>query len=353
MKKILSFILAALIAVSGLVIPAAAEDAAEFKTITEDMISAEGAVVEYDSYLSSYKITPNAAGETVTVRFTGIENALSMWLPATAADDTLEIEIENDNYWAAYTLTAGHKFEAWESIVDGEGSYIYFTPSDVYSIYLFDKTADSGYSLDLDSLANGTLAAYEEEYLDLDCYDVERYAEYYWNGGIVFNESFMVIEEEDGTIAPEKTLYDIDRVVSVRNSYLNKEYVYGKDYLVEDGKLVIPEGSDINAYAHSSVYRDVQPNSGWWKTLDGTYVYAGQYDMYFVGYLNVTYTTKDTWDGVSPSPRVCFSKISTKSSQTATQLRFLLSVTPLRAVQTFPPISAGRALSLTVSAGAI
>ena len=303
MKKILSFILAALLMVSGLVFPVSAEEDAEFITITEDMISAEGAVVEYDSYLSAYKITPAAAGEEVTVRFTGVENALSMWLPATAADDTLRIEIENDNCWAAYTLTAGHKFEVWESAVEGEGSHIYFTPSDVYSIYLFDKTVDLGYALDLVSLANGTLDRYEEEYLDLDYYDVDRYTKYYWESDIVFNESFMVIANEDGTVSPEKTLYDIDRVVSVRNSYLNKEYVYGKDYLVEDGKLVIPEGSEIKSYAHSSVYRDVQPNSGWWKTLDGTYVYAGQYDMYFVGYFNVTYTTKDTWEGAVPESK--------------------------------------------------
>ena len=303
MKKIFSFILAVLLIASGLAFPVFAEDAFEYVTLTEDMLTVEGATVEYDSYLSSYKITPVTAGEQVTVTIKDFPSTIAVWLPATAADQTLTTVFESASYIADVNLTAEHKFGVHSMGFDKEDVWITYTPSDVYSIYIFDKMAGLEYQDEIGALANGTLYRYDEEYLDLDYYDVERYTKYYWENDIIFNESFMVIAEEDGTIAPEKTLYEIDRVVSVRNSYLNKEYVYGTDYLIEDGKLVIPEGSAISAYAHSSVYRDVQPNSGWWKTLDGTYVYAGQYDMYFVGYLNITYTTKDTWDGAIPESK--------------------------------------------------
>ncbi|MBQ3527011.1 MAG: hypothetical protein IJA52_00440 [Clostridia bacterium] len=300
MKKILSFILAALIAVSGFAFPAAAEDASDVTPFALEDITVTGGTATYDEYLSAVKVTPNAAGEEVTVSYYTENEKTCIWIPSTScSSETMDATAVINGIHSNWSMSVGHKFSVYGGLGEGNVSLSYI-PENTGSIYFYGTGNDWE---TLPAAANGSLQQYDEWYLDLDCYDVERYAEYYWNGGIVFNESFMVIEEEDGTVAPEKTLYDIDRVVSVRNSYLNKEYVYGKDYLVEDGKLVIPEGSDINSYAHSSVYRDVQPNSGWWKTLDGTYVYAGQYDMYFVGYLNVTYTTKDTWDGVIPESK--------------------------------------------------
>ncbi len=312
MKKIISLFLAALIVITGLSFPVFANETEEIVTITADMISAEGASVEYDSYLSAYKITPDAAGEQVAVRLTENLYSMAIWLPATAADSSLEIIAENDLYISSFTIEAGHKFEFTGVGFEGENFWMNYIPSDTYSIYVFDKMAD-GYCPELADLANGTLAQYEEEYLDLSDYEVERYTKYYWDGDIVFNESFFVLEEKDGTIAPNAMMYEIDRVVSVKNSYLNREYVYGTDYLVEDGKLVIPEGSAIRSYAYSTVYKDSDPTNSYWDTLDGKYVYAGQYDMYFVGYMNITYTVKNTWDGPKPEAKgIYLEKISEK-----------------------------------------
>lgn len=304
MKKIISILLAALTVVAGLAFPVFAEDAAEFTVITEDMISAEGAAVEYDSYLSAYKITPDAAGETVTVKLTENLYYMALWLPATAADSSLEIRSENDDHLSVSHLEAGHKFQGFGIGFEGENFWMTYTPSDTYSIYLFDKmvTKDTGSDF-VEDLANGSLAKYEEEYLDLSTYEVERYTKYYWGGDIVFNESFFVLEEKDGTLAPNAMMYEIDRVVSVRNSYLNKEYVYGTDYLVENGKLVIPEGSSIKRYTYDTVYKETDIYNEYWETLGGGYVFAGQYDMYFVGYMNITYTVKDSWNGPVPESK--------------------------------------------------
>ncbi len=303
MKKMISLFLAALIVISGLSFPVFANENEELATITADMISAEGATIEYDSYLEAYKITPEAAGEQVTVRLTENLYYMAIWVPATAADDNLRIFYDNDDYGAAQYFTAGHKFELAGIGFEGENFWMTYTPSDVYSIYLYDKMAGEDFSNDIEIIANGTLAQYSEEYLDLSDYDVERYTKYYWDEDIVFNESFFVLQEKDGTVAPNAMMYEIDRVVSVKNSYLNKEYVYGTDYLVEDGKLVIPEGSSIRSYAYNTVYKDSDPTNSYWDTLDGRYVYAGQYDMYFVGYLNITYTVKNEWSGPKPEAK--------------------------------------------------
>ncbi|MBE6587687.1 MAG: hypothetical protein E7647_04645 [Ruminococcaceae bacterium] len=303
MKRIISILLASLIVITGLSFPVFAEDEDVIMTITEDMISAEGAKIEYDSYLSAYKITPDAAGEKVTVRLTENLYTLAMWLPATAADSFLDFTTENDMYLGHCSVAAGHKFHFFSMGFTGENCWFSYTPSDVYSIYLYDKMMGYEDNHSIVDIANGSLAIYEEEYLDLDTYEVERYTKYYWDNDIVFNESFFVLQEPDGTIAPEPLMYDIDRVVSVRNSYLNKEYVYGVDYLVEDGKLVIPEGSSIRSYTYNTVYKETNPSGTYWETLNGDFVHAGQYDMYFVGYMNVTYTVKSDWNGPVPESK--------------------------------------------------
>ncbi len=301
MKRIISMLLAALIVVTGFAFPVSAEDAASFVTITADMITAEGAAIEYDSYLSSYKITANEAGSTVTVKVANATGGYAFWLPATAADETLTVRVEDDRYLAETSLTAGHKFKGVCPSYETEEIIFSYTPSDVYSLYIFDKMNDG--IEDIEKYANGSLAEYDEEYLDLDTYEVDRYTKYYWDNDIVFNESFFVLEEKDGTLLPNEMMYEIDRVVSVKNSYLNKEYVYGVDYLIEDGKLVIPEGSSIRKYTYSTVYKDANTQGTLWETLRGDYVYAGQYDMYFTGYMNITYTVKNEWKGVVPESK--------------------------------------------------
>ena len=304
MKKIISMLLAALMVVTTFAFPVFAAEEAEFTTITEDMISAEGAAIEYDSYLSAYKITPDAADSTVTVSLTENLYYLALWVPATAADDNIRVSFENDGFISEQYFAAGHKFELASAGFEGENFRIIYSPSDTYSIYLFDKMAgENAESNSFIDLANGSLADYDEEYLDLSEYEVGRYTKYYWDQDIVFNESFFVITEKDGTVAPNAMMYEIDRVVSVKNSYLNKEYVYGEDYLIEDGKLVIPEDSSIPKCNYSTVYMNADPTGKYWKTLEGGYVMAGQYDMYFVGYMNITYTVKDTWDGPVPESK--------------------------------------------------
>ena len=302
MKRIISMILAALIVVTGLSFPVSATDNASLVAITEDMISVEGATLEYDSYLSSYKITANEAGATVTVKLTDCLGSLAFWLPATAADEELYLTVEDELNLCGSSVFAGHKFEGIGVGFEAEETLISYTPSEVYSVYLYSMMTNDGTNT-IAAYANGSLSEYDEEYLDLDTYEVGRYTKYYWDNDIVFNESFYVLREKDGTIAPNAMMYEIDRVISVKNSYLNREYVYGVDYLIEDGMLVIPEDSAINKYDYSTIFRDTKTQYHTWKTLRGDYVRAGQYDMYFTGYLNITYTVKDEWAGAVPESK--------------------------------------------------
>ncbi|MGN1082241.1 MAG: hypothetical protein ACI4SJ_01740, partial [Candidatus Avispirillum sp.] len=118
---------------------------------------------------------------------------------------------------------------------------------------------------------------------------MDRYTEYFWEGDLIFNESFFPVEEKDGTVAPIELNYGIDRVVSVKNSYLDKEYIYGVDYTVENGKLILLPGGSMKIYKYDSVYSDSKIDASWRQTLDGNYAFCGQQPMYFYGYCNITY----------------------------------------------------------------
>lgn len=306
MKKLLSIIMALALLVTGFAFPVSAEEEPILADISEDMISIEGATLEFDPYLNAYKITPDAVGNDVKLYLTESLYYLALWLPATAADTKLSLTVENDVYLSNTELCSSHKFSGVGIGFEGENFIMTYTPTDIYSIYLYAKMGNYDCDKDLLAAANGSLDAYAEEELVLDSYEVDRYTDYFWNEDIVYNESFFPIYNENGEFEPIEMMYEIDRVISVQDAYLEKEYVYGKDYTIEDGKLMIPEGSSIRVYNHSQVYKDNTMESGWWKTLTGSYIFAGQYNMYFVGYLNISYTVKGTWNGVVPESKATY-----------------------------------------------
>jgi len=88
----------------------------------------------------------------------------------------------------------------------------------------------------------------------VDRYTLEAYTLPYWKGNIVYQESVMVLEQEDGSIPDIPLLYHAEEIISVRSSNLLTEYQEGRDYLLVDGKLHIPAGSTIKKVAHSTYY---------------------------------------------------------------------------------------------------
>jgi len=223
MKKFLSLAIALALLVTGFVFPVSAEEPSNFADITADMISVEGATLEFDSYLNAYKITPAAAGEQVIIRLGENLYYMAFWLPATATDASLDISLENDLYGSRNNVPSGHKFSLLAAGFEGENFWATFTPSEVYSVYLYAKMCTSEYYDELLDDANGSLCAYDEEELMLDSYEVDRYTDYFWNEDIVYNESFFPIYNEDGEFEPIEMMYEIDRVISVQDAYLEKD----------------------------------------------------------------------------------------------------------------------------------
>lgn len=324
MKRILSVLLCAVM-LAGTVfaaVPGAAQ-ASDYNKLTEAPADLAGALGGYDSYLDAVKIEIAAgASATFTLPGTGSEDTyLIAMLPAAYGAESVGITAGEVNA----ALAAAHKFTAVSvGSADSISVSIAAGSADV-AVYLYG-TAGEGRRDEMLSAANGRLNKYDEEYLDLDTYDVARYTEYFWDGDLVFNESFYPIEESDGSIKPITLNYPVDKVVSVRNSYLDTEYVYGKDYKIEDGKLILTPDTAINVYKYTDVYSNTQEDASWRKMLNGGYAYCGQHAMFFYGYCNITYTTNGAWSGTVPEQKGFLLKNAVSKLETKGQNVKLLSI---------------------------
>lgn len=173
----------------------------------------------------------------------------------------------------------------------------------INSISLFcTKSEAEAAAASLNAKADGAVSAIEnfEEKAAKKVYDVAIYSEPVWEGNIVYHESCLPLLNSDGTMSPISLMYDIDRVISVRNAANTVEYKYGRDYTVENGKLVVRtanNGGMINTPAYSAIYSKTSGGMGWWLSKNkDCYIFAQDIDKFYNMQIVVTYTHSDAWD---------------------------------------------------------
>lgn len=136
-----------------------------------------------------------------------------------------------------------------------------------------------------------------------DCneYALDKYMQPYWEGNVVYNESFMPLKNEDGEIEPISLMYDIGAIVSVKNSKLNKVYEEGTDYILEDGKLKILDSGSIPTVEYDYMYPNAQvasmnPDNVQPHRTKG-YMYFAEGSTFHYLQLAITYVPKGNWEG--------------------------------------------------------
>ncbi len=132
----------------------------------------------------------------------------------------------------------------------------------------------------------------------LSTFNLDAYMKPIWDTNIVHNETVMFLEGE--TSAP--LLYSADEIVAVRSYDLTTIYEEGKDYKLEDGKLVLLPGTSIPVCPLSTYYPE--------STASSTKIYVdvnGVPTLTMFGdngtrkwQVAVTYTHSDEWGGDVP-----------------------------------------------------
>ena len=129
-------------------------------------------------------------------------------------------------------------------------------------------------------------------------FDMKKTVSYVWEGNEVYQESVLVVEEEDGTIAPIDLLYPIDEVVEVLNASLTKRYEENTDYTVENGKLIVKGGGDIPTLSYSEFH----PTTGTagFEAVGGGYVQWKEGSWYHSRQIVVTYKHSSSYSEYVP-----------------------------------------------------
>ena len=148
----------------------------------------------------------------------------------------------------------------------------------------------------------GCMGNIQPEY-PLDKYDLDCYTQPYWTGKIVYQESAMVLENADGTIADIGLMYRAEKIFSVRSSDLQTEYREGTDYTLVDGKLHIPEGSSIPTVTHDFYYPAQQTDNSFPlnEKFGQGYIFFSEGSVMHSMQIAVTYAHKDPFTGTVPA----------------------------------------------------
>ncbi|MBR6918233.1 MAG: SGNH/GDSL hydrolase family protein, partial [Clostridia bacterium] len=169
----------------------------------------------------------------------------------------------------------------------------------------FCKTIDDAKSVssNLALEANGpVLSKYTESELKTDSYVWQDYMIPYWDTDLIINEAVYPLKNSDGTISDFELMYDADRIISVRNSFLTEEYKEGVDYELVNGKLRVLLTGRIPCVNYSSHYFTSQKSNSYRmrNTSPTRYVRFEEGSGIPSVQLAVTYTHTDSWGGYLP-----------------------------------------------------
>ena len=151
---------------------------------------------------------------------------------------------------------------------------------------------------------------------DLDRYDNEKYLQYYWESGIMYNEAATLVTNQDGTLDDVKLLYTPEKIISVRSADLQTKYVEGVDYTFENGVLKVLQSGNIPVLAYDNMYFETNPgqNASGGSTVEGNVgvkafpTLDGKYEVYIENnsdlnryQIAVTYYHKDVANYTVPT----------------------------------------------------
>jgi len=139
------------------------------------------------------------------------------------------------------------------------------------------------------------------EVLTYDRYTLEAYMQPVWQGDIVYNETLMFIEDENGNAPPAPLLYSPTEVLSVRSFDLSTEFIPGEDYTVNgDGCIVLTQNSRITKWSYLQYYPQAAITGGTFDKTGGGFIAFGEGDTFFKTQVAVTYRHAGRWAGPVP-----------------------------------------------------
>ncbi len=142
------------------------------------------------------------------------------------------------------------------------------------------------------------LAQLTDAQLSCDSYDRVKYMLPIWQSYVIYNETALFVQNEDGTFPIVNLAFPIAKLLEVRSSNLVDKYVEGKDYQVKDGGIQLLEGTSINYLKYNEYVFDAEQNKvDTYKSLQ----YGGKHVLtspeLYVQSTCITYIRTSDYDG--------------------------------------------------------
>lgn len=133
-----------------------------------------------------------------------------------------------------------------------------------------------------------------------------------WKEGITYNESVLPLEDESGNIPPIGLLYDAQEIIAVRSSPLDTVYEYGKDYLLENGELIIIPSGRIKTMKYSDYFFEEKGERSAFRAARGGYIYFSEGADMHLRQIAVTYRHNGKMQCIPPCKKTLLPKTTEK-----------------------------------------
>lgn len=136
--------------------------------------------------------------------------------------------------------------------------------------------------------------------MQTDRYTLNTYIFPFWSGDCIYLESFFPLCGILSEISAIPLMCEADRILEVCSSDLKRVYIQGKDYVLEDGKILIPQGSEIQGVEYKEFYMQNENPGASFERTGGGYTVFHEGGYFHERQLAVTYRYKGGWYGPVP-----------------------------------------------------
>ena len=130
-----------------------------------------------------------------------------------------------------------------------------------------------------------------------------------WEGDTCYQESVLVVEEQDGSIAPISLLYPATEIISVKSATLETTYIKDTDYSLSNGKLVVNKDGSIPHLTYQRMHPtsieelEYQTPVDVYESASGGYINLIEGMWYHERQIVVTYKHSETYQGYIPESK--------------------------------------------------
>ena len=125
----------------------------------------------------------------------------------------------------------------------------------------------------------------------------------FWESDTIYNETVQPIRRQ-GQLPEGSLLFRAHKILSVKDTYLDKHYKKNKDWKYKNGKVILPQGSRIPYFTQEDlIFEDKRDKNSFASKVPGKFVLWSEQGLLQSKQLAITYikSNESQWRGIIPN----------------------------------------------------